>query len=634
MCSGSPFGIGEYLSAQDQADAIESAANLENDISQQAIDLQLEMWEQAQSDFAPFLELGHAGVDQLVNNVPEWLNQTVAPYYNDLMQFNYSQQPQASNYMIDPVTGQQYSSPSPVYAGGSSSFNETPSNAPSFPAYTMPGNEMQSSSSNALGLTLPATRSGAPDSFSVYSNTYADEDIPQVSGAYIDGQWVNQADLPSTYTGELYSMDDPNYTPSYAYTNSMQQGNMGSRLDAADVFQYTPLQQQQRTDLTVPNLTANYETGGVLSPLVPDFQRQLEIPEFQRQLDIPEFQRELDIPDIQRELDIPDFQRSLEDFEMDTSDPYYQTRLAQKNESINAFLAKNGLANSTAGETYRQRELDDFNAGEFDRQYGLALTERDYMTNTDLERYGLESANRDYLTQTDIDQYNMESANRDYLTQTDIDRYNMQVADRDYLTQTDIDRYNMQSADRDYLTQTDIDKYNLEAARGSELYNRTQNQLDQLYNRQLSSTATNDANRLSLLASRYGLGTEIYNTLYGNALDYTNIGQGTASATGNNSAATGQSVSNTMMNNAANQANAMMAQSSVYANYMNGLNSQGSNVASSIMDYMNGNNSGGYYGSGNNYSSYYGGDSGGYYGGSNSYGSDGYTYDGSGIFGL
>lgn len=534
--SGSPFGIGEFLGAQQNADAIEHASDVEAAGTQAAIDMQLQMWEQAQSDFAPFLQYGTQGLSQLTNMVPTWMSQTFAPAYNELMGFNYSNLPNASNYMVDPVTGQQ------TFVGSQSS---TSSNKPTVgntqvgQAQFLTQNNGQIVGSNVNQGRNVFSQQGAQNANALVQNMSSKPST--LTGAYINGQWVNEADIPKenlqefttkktdgrweprysentdewgnvtkiqtgtqyvpgsteqvknpNYVGNLVTITDPSFTSGQ---NQIISG--GGSGNAGNLLSYQPLNPQQQTDYSVPNLTSNYSTGGVLSPLVPDFQR------------------------------------SLDDFQFDTNDPYYQTRLKQKNEQIDAFLAKQGLAGSTAGDTYRGRQMDDFTANEFDRQYGRALTERNY------------------------------------------------------------------------LTQTDIDKYNLEAARGNTLYSRTTDQLNNLYNRQYNTTATNDANRLALLQQRYGTAGNVYNALYGTALDAAKIGQGAASSTGSGALSTGNAVANLYQTGGTNQANALMAQGQVWQNFANGLSSSMGNTANSIMNYMGntGGNSGygNYYGGGGNY---------------------------------
>ena len=45
--SGSPFGIGEFLSADKQSDAAKHAANTAADAQMHGIDVMYEMWEKA-----------------------------------------------------------------------------------------------------------------------------------------------------------------------------------------------------------------------------------------------------------------------------------------------------------------------------------------------------------------------------------------------------------------------------------------------------------------------------------------------------------------------------------------------------------------------------------------------------------
>jgi len=60
------------------------------------------------------------------------------------------------------------------------------------------------------------------------------------------------------------------------------------------------------------------------------------------------------------------------DYKFNTEDPVYQQKLSQANESIDKFLAKQGLQGSSAGEAFRQKQLNQLMVDDEARQYGRA----------------------------------------------------------------------------------------------------------------------------------------------------------------------------------------------------------------------------------------------------------------------
>lgn len=279
--SGSPFGIGEFLGAQEQSKQIGKAASLEAKTAQAMIDLQLKMWEQAQADFAPYLQAGTSGLATLQNQMPQYVNSQLLPMVQQFNRYNLNPLPSAQTGMVNPVTGQvtQYS-----------------------PQSQMGSQRMQSA--------------------------YAPNGYNQTSQGAVTNA-LDSAPQPLSYA-QLSQ-----YTPQQQNAFAAQSGNIGAT-------------QQQ------------LEQGGVLSPLVPDFQRELN-------------------------------------FQFNPDDPTFKIKSQMKNEEINTFLAKQGLLGSTAGESYRQRELDKFRAEEEDTQYNRALTERNYLTQTDVDKYGLDASRGDTL---------------------------------------------------------------------------------------------------------------------------------------------------------------------------------------------------------------------------------------------
>ena len=63
------------------------------------------------------------------------------------------------------------------------------------------------------------------------------------------------------------------------------------------------------------------------------------------------------------------------DYKFNTDDPVYQQKLGESNESIDKFLSKQGLQGSSAGEAFRQKQLNKLMVDDEARQYGRANDE-------------------------------------------------------------------------------------------------------------------------------------------------------------------------------------------------------------------------------------------------------------------
>lgn len=156
--------------------------------------------------------------------------------------------------------------------------------------------------------------------------------------------------LPSTTTGMINPVTGQ---PVNAFIDGTSQWQLNNIVDPNINALINP---QNISGANALATSTQLEQGGVLAPTVPEFQRELN-------------------------------------FQFNVEDPSYQIKAQEKAEEINAFLAKQGLLGSTAGQTYFQKEMDKFRADEEQTQYNRALTERNYLTQTDVDRYNL-MANR------------------------------------------------------------------------------------------------------------------------------------------------------------------------------------------------------------------------------------------------
>jgi len=144
--------------------------------------------------------------------------------------------------------------------------------------------------------------------------------------------------------------------------------------------------------------------------------------------------------------DTPSVQQTLKDYRFNPDDPVYQQKLSEKNEEIDKFLAKQGLQGSSAGESFRQRELDKLRASEDQRQYSRAVD----IAQAGVQDYGMQASRGDTLF------------NRLYGQESD--RFNRQ-------TQTALNDFSMDQ--QKYGIAKDI--YNAEAQRGMALAGMGQN---------------------------------------------------------------------------------------------------------------------------------------------------------------
>jgi len=384
--------ISGFLGAQESASATKSAAktasNAQVQAAQISTDALLKMWQKAQDDFAPYLSLGDMGVAQLANKIPDYMAQVVAPQYNELMGFNYSPAQQASNYSFDPVTGQRVSNAQPQYGQNMVSANSggptANQNVQNSPYGNLISDAQIRSAGTGANQPSPQQLQTSSGGANLISNKSFEVPGSTTRGAMINGQWVPEDQIPEQYRNQM--IPNPDYekgtiSPTYGW-NSDSWGLTG--------YEYNP-----------PNVDKMINNPNYIEPTTQT--RNIDIPSTEQLYGInmlsPQYQGQYDVPDLSANLEsggvlapnVPDFQRDL-NFVFNPNDQSYQTRMKAKEEEINNFLAKNHQLNTTAGESYRQREMDKFRASEESTQYNRALTERNYLTQTDLDKYNAEAA--------------------------------------------------------------------------------------------------------------------------------------------------------------------------------------------------------------------------------------------------
>lgn len=361
---------GAMMSADATTDAANTASRAQIEAAQMQIDAMMQMWQQAQTDFAPYLNAGYGGLEQLQTALPQYVQNTLMPIAQQYGSYQYSALPNA-NYTINPLTGEMISQPAQtsqqgsasqqmtalqqagqqpsMYAGGSQTFNEA-ANAPTLPA--------------TASRTQPTPTQSAPSTPapSQYITNPAYQEFIDVNAnqglEYYDWYKEDLAQIPQTIV-------NPEYT---AWQNRNQQATQpGATMPAVTQPSYTATPANiSNYQISQPTTAGNYNLasiasaqdlsqGGVLAPSVPTLN--------QGQV-----------------------------YSFNENDPTYQTMLAQKNREIDAFLAKQGLQGSSAGEAFRQRQLDQFRAEQDTTQYNRFTGERDYATQTALDQYGMEAS--------------------------------------------------------------------------------------------------------------------------------------------------------------------------------------------------------------------------------------------------
>ena len=598
--------------------AASTAANAQKDAAATAADVRLKMWEDTLANFAPFLELGKVGVAQLSSQIEPWLQQTVIPYYNQYMGFNYSQLPDPTQYAFDPVTGQAIPTRQQEIQGNAMSqpvqYQYTPT-TPTGPE-TAP-----TSNTNAFAGERPTT-----------PRTSTTLDVPGTTerGIMLNGEWVPEDQIPDQYKqqivnpnytastdemlnafkgtltkGELSSltpfsgsqympfglqrrfnefvksytpmMDNPNYIPVTERQQQVQAPNTTNFFAQPQIYSADGAQPTANRMINVPTanaFTGNLEAGGVLSPTVPEFKRPMDLSQYAFNPNAPlpnAFASSAGLPGV------PILSGDL-DYQFNENDPVYLQKKKELTESVNRFLAKEGQLGSTSGNTYLNNQLSRLLAEEEARQYNRAVSEREFQTGAKSTEFGMGMAQGQEQFGRDVTGYGL-----------GMDRSNTLYGRQ--LGENELD-YQRNLGERNYLTQADIDQYNMMAGRGETLYGRMSDQQNNLYNRMVGNTLTTDQNTLNLLAQRYGLGTNLFGTLYGSATDLTKIGQGAAGSIGSGALSTAQGIAGSNLYAGDAAAQAALLSGNAMSNFYGGIQNM---TTQALGNYFQNQSGGGYY---------------------------------------
>lgn len=441
--------LSSAIGSKSQKQAAKTASEAQVQAAQISTDAMLEMWGKAQQDFAPYLQGGYQGMAQLTYQMPQYMQTVVAPLYQEYMGYKQVPLPDPYGYQVNPVTGQIEQPRTPSFAASGVDGDYLNQQNYTIPSGVTAGQQTQNAFANVSrqlgqgggflsgGTQLaatpydpsttrfgtqagvagawerqPMTRGNVPtptnavssqNAMSIPTQQYTVPGAPIQRGMMIGGKWYNEEDITPAILGGDQWIANPALQPE-AGPGQWIQTPIRIPGESGDV----PSGQYNRAwqpDASLPAqiLNPNYTERNIVERVDPNY--QVNIPQTQNlfapqptqfQNAFAPNQSSAALP-TQAQLEqggvlapgVPEFQRSLSDFEFDINDPYFQTRRAEKEAQVNAWLAKQGLAGSTPGQTYLQKEMDKFMADEYDRQYGRARTERDYLTQTDVDRYNL-----------------------------------------------------------------------------------------------------------------------------------------------------------------------------------------------------------------------------------------------------
>lgn len=509
------MAVAAYAGAQQQAGAAEEAgkeqrrasdyaARLQYDASLQALQFQKDALAQARQDFAPYLSAGTQGLAKLSASLPQYVQNTIMPMAQAYGAYTPSALPSA-NWSINPVTGamQQYAQPGLGYTQPAGAVQQSGQQGSTVPTQ-QPAQQQQVTPLGPNGRpTMPRTASATSTA----------------TPALATGQQQQPAAFSTTTPGGIIgSLFSPSNLSSMARASSTPtQMPMGT------------LQQQAQYAGQPAATTSDLTQGGVLSPTVPTLGQGMNLQQyaFNPNAALPgQFSSQAGLPTA------PELAVGL-NYQFDTNDPVYQQKLAEKNRQIDAFLAKQGLQGSSAGESFRQEQINRLLAEEESRQYGRAVAEREFQTGAKTAEFGMGMQAGQEQFGRDVTGYGL-----------NVDRSNMLYGRQ--LNENEL-AYARAKTERDYGTQVAAQQYGLEAQRGDTLYNRLYGQQTDLYNRMLQGGLVYDEQQLGALGRQYSLAQDVYGTLYGGALDQAKMGAGAAASTGAASTTTGANMANTAL---------------------------------------------------------------------------------------
>jgi hypothetical protein len=608
-----------YYSTQQQSNAINQASNQQANMTQAGLDQQYNMWSTMYSDFMPYLAGGQYGLQQLVYNVPSYLQNNIAPYYNEFMNYSPGNLPDPSQYTVNPVTGQIGTGQTPQTTNpiqnqqlsqpGTSQNGNYPGSRPGYDAF---GNRVDQNGNPIAG---------------------AGGNILTGSNAQQTGETALSANLP--YNGYRLSGagvgDGPGEGPGAGTAGNAgglggsgggggSGGNVGGGGTAGGGGQFSGLSAAEASAAlggsggqagggssagssgagasggnisnTGQAITGNTAIGNsvanALNGITPDaLAAALGA-----------------IPGMQG---VAAALSQSGNFGNASASPDTGTQGGPGNGGAeNAQLASlanalatyyttgkmppmNALANQIAGTPVNNSS----NLFQYTPYQGMAQQTPQTLnvSQDDLTQGGVLSPLSPDLPGELNFQFNAEDPNYKYalgeknkeidsflskngrLGSTSGESYRQSELDKIRKAYED-EQYNRAVSERDYSKDNLLTKYSMDTTRGDTLYNRLTGQSGNLYNSYLQNALTaNDVNT-NLLNQRLGAGQSAYNTQYGSAYDLANLGQGSAQSSGSGSINTGNSMAQGMSNLGTQLGQGTMANSNLWSQFLSGLQNQ------------------------------------------------------------
>ena len=359
-------GGSAYMSSQAQKDAAKEASNSQSGAAVYATDAELKMWEKAQADWEPYLNAGYQGISSLRTQMPQYLQETVMPAYNNYMQGLGVSQYDPRAFGINPVTGQvggDYtpSDSSALYNINGGSYQPLP--LPSQNAQTgnllasAPANyTAQGTGTNSLSATrTPVVRGNTPSLVSGQpnANAPASQDANRTKWDNAVQQELNRRKWKEGVETELRRRENAPERKE-AVTTELQRRNMQNVISSSASPQHLNTSTMSGANYVPTATPANGYGSGELLPELPTLRQDM-------------------------------------DFEWNADDPVYQYKMKQAQEAANRSLSKQGLLNSRAGVNTLSDVAMNVAAEDIDKQYNRNLAERDYRTQTAMDQYNLAS---------------------------------------------------------------------------------------------------------------------------------------------------------------------------------------------------------------------------------------------------
>ena len=334
------------------------------------------MWERAQQDFAPFLAGGEQGVATLMQMMPQYMNEVLAPLAQQIASFQYSNVLNPQFGQVNPVTG-EIMQPNQMQLPGTQPF--TPVQQPTMPTAQnalATGGTTQTTSTGGTPTTQPPSTTGTTPTTQPTTTatggttptlptapTMPSQTIAPPDGMYTDGGNISIGNIPNqNYEQELAKYYEDLRTYNEDLTKYYQEVGGGNEQQPA---QPTPINfptqaptagnQLQLPNYQIGATQEQMQQGGILSPLTPDLPGQV-------------------------------------DLRWNPNAPVYQYKLKQAEDAQKRYLSQIGGTDSSAALTKMRDTGLAVAAEDIDKQFARNQSERNYLTQKMLDEYRMQAS--------------------------------------------------------------------------------------------------------------------------------------------------------------------------------------------------------------------------------------------------